>query len=289
MKKKAKTLILALGLCIATLSFTACGNIKGIYDFFSDSDLGEAFENLENLDGDDIKNLVDNLKESDYEGLIDDLAEANDNTDSSDYSTDSESEEVNEDENNTSDAADNFDLGNVDGSIYSNSFLGLMCEFDSPWYYYDEDELALVNNLTADMLSDAGFEQAKDAMESGITYVIMCVQNMENNDLVNISVSYSPIDYSKYLSVEDMLDTTIAQLEEVYSSQAYQYVSINRSTTTFMGETVPCIDMSINEDGTPIYQKQVIAMFNNYTAVVTATSYTDFDTAQEHLEAFSAY
>lgn len=295
MKRKIKTLVLALCLCGAVFSLTACGDIKGIYDFFTDSDFGKAFENLENMDSDDIRNLIENLEESDFKGLIEDLSGIDGDSKSSDYNTDSESREADDsldgDRSGDSslDAGSNFDLGNVDGNIYSNSFLGLMCEFDSEWHYYSDDELALVNNITYDDLANAGYEQAKAAMEAGTSYIVMCVQNMETFDLVNISMSYSPIDYSKYLTVEDTIDATISQLEEIYSSQGYQDIYIIRSTTTFMGETVPCIDISVPENGTSVYQRQVISMFNKYTAVVTATSYNDFDTAQEYLDAFSAY
>lgn len=98
MKKKIASLILVGGLCIASLSLTACGSIGEIYDFFTNSDVGEMFKNLDELDTEDIKNVIENLDESDFEGLLDDF----------------------------SDAGDSFDLGNIDGNIYSNSFLRLM-------------------------------------------------------------------------------------------------------------------------------------------------------------------
>jgi len=288
MKKKMKSLVLALGLCLATMPLTACGNIGEIYDFFTDSDVGEMFENLDDLDTEDIKNIIENLDESDFEGLLDDLSDAGDNTnsESSSYSYDYEIASTDD----ASDASDSFDLGNVDGNIYSNSFLGLMCEFDTSWSYYNEDELALLNNITVDALSDAGYDTAKKAMDAGISYIIMCVQNPECGDLVNISMSRSSIDYSKYLTSEEMLDASIRQLEEVYSGDtSYDYASFSRETATFMGETVPCINIVFSANGETVYKKEVLALFSDYIAVVTATSYISEEKTQEYLNSFSAY
>ena len=288
MKKKIASLILAGGLCVTSLSLTACGSIGEIYDFFTNSDVGEMFENLDELDTEDIKNVIENLDESDFEGLLDDLSDAGDdtNSESGDYSYNYEVTSTDD----ASDAGDSFDLGNIDGNIYSNSFLGLMCEFDTSWSYYNEDEMALLNNITVDILADAGYDTAKKAMEAGISYVIMCVQNPECGDLVNISMSYSSIDYSKYLTPEEMLDASMGQLEEVYSGDtSYDYTDFSRETATFMGETVPCINAVLSVNGETIYQKQVLAMFSNYTAVVTATSYIGEEKTQEYLNSFSAY
>lgn len=77
MKKKIKPLVLTLSLCITMLSLTACGNVGEIYDFFTDSEVGDMLNNLENLDSDDIKDIIENLDESDFEGLLDDLSDIN--------------------------------------------------------------------------------------------------------------------------------------------------------------------------------------------------------------------
>ncbi len=74
MKQKTKALFLVLCLCVFALTLTACSDIKGIYDFFTDSDFGKAIDNLDELDAEDIQIIIENLDESDFKGLIDDLA-----------------------------------------------------------------------------------------------------------------------------------------------------------------------------------------------------------------------
>lgn len=284
MKKKTKTFILVLSLCMAAFSLTACSDIKGIYDFFTDSDFGEAFENLENMDSDDIKNLIENLEESDFEGLIDDLSGVDDDSESGGYKYDSEN-----DEDDSSFSNSDFDLGNVDGNLYSNSFLGIMCELDSDWRFYTDNELAAINNVTFNNLEDAGDTTAKEALENGTIYIIMYTQNQENLDNLNIALQYFGFDITDYYTVESLIDNSLPNLEITLTAQGMKDVSATRTTTTFLGETVPCAEITGSINGTPIYEKQVYLVADDYMATITAASVSGEDTTQEILDTFSAY
>lgn len=269
MKKNTKALLPALILCMATLSFTACGNAKDLFDMVTGGDFEDAIDNLENLDQEDLENLVDNLEESDFEGLIGDLAgESDDDTSVSD---------------------DNFDLGNVDGNIYSNSFIDVQCEFESPWHYYSGKELAAINNITFSNLEDAVETAAKAALENGSVYIIMFAQNQDNLDSVNITLQYFGFDITEYYTVDEMIDNSLPSLETTLTAQGVKDTEAIKSTTTFLGETVPCIEITGSINDTPLYEKQVIIIFDEYVATITAASLSGEDTTSEILDAFSAY
>ncbi len=282
--KKKTTLALVLSLCMAAFSLTACSDIKGIYDFFTDSDFGEAFENLENMDSDDIKNLIENLEESDFGGLIDDLSGIDDDSENSGYNYDFKT-----DGDDSSSSNSDFDLGNVDGNIYSNSFLGIMCEVDSDWHFYTERELAALNNMTFDNLEDSGYTATQEALENGTIYIIMYTQNQENLDSLNITLQYLGFDITDYYSLEALIDNSLPNLQISLTAQGMKDVSATRTTTTFLGETVPCAEITGFINDTPIYEKQIYILVDDYIATITVGSISGEDTTQNLLDTFSAY
>ena len=47
-----------------------------------------------------------------------------------------------------------FLLGTVNGNVYENSFIGIGCELDKNWNFYNEEQILEVNDMTKDMVGE---------------------------------------------------------------------------------------------------------------------------------------
>lgn len=281
MKKKKKLLALTLVLCISTALLTGCSDVKKLYDTVTDPDFLEA---IENFDEDDLTNMIEDLENSDWGGLVDSFTGNDDDSDSSDYSEDSKFE----DDSDETYADDNFSIGTIDGSLYTNSFVGVQCDLPSPWYYCTGDELAFINNWTLDNIEFSN-DSAAEAIKNGSVSIIMYAENLDTAQNVNITVQYFGYAVEDYTPIEDLIDNSNASLEYALSVQGVEDLSVVRSTTTFLGETVPCTVVSGLLNGTPIYEQQVFISLGDYHATLTVASLSGENTTQEILDCFSAY
>ena len=75
--------------------------------------------------------------------------------------------------------------GSVEGSVYTNEYLDLRCEAPTGWVFYTDEQIALVNNLSAEIVKDG---DVAEAVKKAGQYMDMYMSNTLTNENVNLNI-----------------------------------------------------------------------------------------------------
>lgn len=95
-----------------------------------------------------------------------------------------------------------FLLGTVNGNVYENSFIGIGCELDKNWNFYNEEQILEVNDMTKDMVG----EDYKKYFTEKSYYIDMMAVHSNGMDTVNINVQKLELAQSMF-SEDDYIDS----------------------------------------------------------------------------------
>ena len=173
-----------------------------------------------------------------------------------------------------------FERGVVDGQTYTSEFLGLTCTVPAEFSYLADAEIAELNNIAADTLSDTDLaQQLQDNLENGSQ--IQDMYAMTDGGLQTINVLLSKVDaQGAEVDMAAYADLGMEQSKTAYQSMGMTDVEASRETVTFMGQPYEGIRLTATYDGNaPIYCVQVCMQEGDYVCVVTFTSYIEDTTA----------
>lgn len=164
-----------------------------------------------------------------------------------------------------------FSLGEVEGLVYENKFIGIGCELDSDWYFFNDDEIKELNNYAADV---AGEEFEKLMKEADLIYDMYAVSS---NQLDNININLEKVHGLTLKNIElgEALEETIPLLKDTYSGMGYTNFQGEVGTVSIEGKEHTCLSMSGEYEGLKMYQKQVPIKCDGYLAYVTVTTYEE--------------
>ena len=77
-----------------------------------------------------------------------------------------------------------FSMGETDGLVYENKFIGIGCTLEDDWYFYTDDEIMALNNYTAGV---AG-EEYVEIMEGSDLIYDMYAMNDNQYDNINVNL-----------------------------------------------------------------------------------------------------
>ncbi len=199
-----------------------------------------------------------------------------DNTDNSTKPSETEPD----DKDTAKDLGPLFERGVVDGQTYVNEFFGIKAEFSNEWVISTEEGLATMSQQTSEKLNN---ETAKQSIEDGSAILDFYGQSPRSSETVNVFME----DLGIASVTADMLITgNKAAVKKELESQSFENVSVEKGTAEFLGEEVPCLEISAVYAGYDFYERQVYIINGRNVASITAASFNN-DTTQAILDIFT--
>lgn len=161
-------------------------------------------------------------------------------------------------------------MGYYSGTTYNNAFLGIQCKLDENWTVATEEELAQLNGLTADIISDEAL--AEQLRNSG---VVQAFYAMADDGLVvmNIVLENLGLLYGTVLDEERYVDLSLDQLVTALESAGLSDVTTEADTVTFAGSEHAAIRVHGTMSGVDFYELLVCVKVDSYMSVITLASY----------------
>lgn len=173
-------------------------------------------------------------------------------------------------------------LGSIDESTYWNDQLSIGFELaGSDWFFYTEDEILEINQLTGDMLGD-DFQKALDSLDS---YTDMFAANSVTGENVNITVENLSGLNALLTSEKSYMQVGAKGLEEALKQMGVEDFVCSSEDFTIGGETHPGSRVSYTLQGVSLYQAVVVIKSDSRMLTITATSLQS-DTCDSILEGF---
>ena len=179
-----------------------------------------------------------------------------------------------------------FERGVVEGQTYTSQFLGLTCTAPAEYTYLNDQEIAQLNDLTADVVdSEELVKQMRESLENGNQVQDMYLMTADglqtvNVMLVKVSAKGAAVDMAAFA------DMGKNQVVSAYQSMGMTDVEASRETVTFMGQQYEGICTSATYTDVPVTTVQVCMQVGNYVCVITFTSYVE-DHTPEMMDFFS--
>ncbi len=179
-----------------------------------------------------------------------------------------------------------FERGVVEGQTYTSQFLGLTCTAPAEYTYLNDQEIAQLNDLTADVVdSEELVKQMRESLENGNQVQDMYLMTADglqtvNVMLVKVSAKGAAVDMAAFA------DMGKDQVVSAYQSMGMTDVEASRETVTFMGQQYEGICTSATYTDVPVTTVQVCMQVGDYVCVITFTSYVE-DPTPEMIDFFS--
>lgn len=168
-------------------------------------------------------------------------------------------------------------LGVTEGTHYENAYFGLAYDFGAEWYIANDEELAELIGVTADVIDDAVFEEA--LRESGFAYSIYATAD-EGLTTLSVGVENLGILYGLTLTEQEYIDMSEDMLVEALESVGLTNVVIEQTTVTLAGTEHPAVKVKGEIYDIELYETIVVVKSSIYIACVTASSYVTDTTAE---------
>ena len=164
-----------------------------------------------------------------------------------------------------------FSMGEIDGLVYENEFIGIGCELEDEWSFMSDEEIKELNNITADVAGEEYEELLEDAE------LIYDMYAIGGNQLDSINVNLEKYDKVTLdsLVVEDALENTIPILEKSFGNMGYTDIETYLDKINIAEEEFTCLYLTGEIEGVRIYQKVFPIKCNGYLANVTITTYEE--------------
>lgn len=195
---------------------------------------------------------------------------SSDDGSSSDSSSSSESEiSSSTPESSTPETNGKFAHGKMDGNVYTSEFLGFKAEFADGWMLMTEDVLAQYNGI--DDMSDENVNKVLDT--NAMSYEMMAAKDEVTN--VNIVIeNLNLTNGGNLISAEDYIDAVLPNLEAQFKAAA-ENVEVKKSTASFLGSEVACINTKLTVEGVDKAQCIIPMSKGAYIANITFTGVSE--------------
>ena len=158
----------------------------------------------------------------------------------------------------------------ADTNTYENELIGLGCQLDEEWRVYSADEMAELNGMMVDMMTD---EAIAEQLESSGYVQAFYAQLGEDPVTVNITVENLGLLYGALLDEQQYIELTIDQLPAVLESMGLTDITSEITTTTFLGSEHTAVNITGQVQDAAFYETLVCVKVNRYMACITAASY----------------
>lgn len=178
---------------------------------------------------------------------------------------------------------DTFEIGVVDGQVYKNGYLGIVCELPDDWQFYSEDDLAAINGLR----QGTGKEEAEAALQNSAYIYDMMATSSDGAKSMNIIIEKMDMLYGEELTEEAFASASAAEAERAYTDMGYDEFACEMREVAFMGErhvaNVMFAELPDDQGGRPVYQVQIFKRVGGRMASVSICTYGEDLTAEAML------
>lgn len=164
--------------------------------------------------------------------------------------------------------------GTIEGTVYTNEFLGFTFTRPSSWVYSTDDEIAAALNIGLEAL---GQEKFKESLENSDSLYDMMVKDILTGN--NVSVGYENLkaSLSSNITEEQYLEAVKTQLAAIPNMQ---YTFSDTGETIKLGDTTFYKMVCTAEySGFTMTQVYYLHKVDNYMGFIIATFVTDFSIA----------
>ncbi len=165
-------------------------------------------------------------------------------------------------------SAPEFSLGNTDGLVYENKFIGIGCTLDSGWSFYTDEQIKELNNITNDLAGDAYVEAMKDA---NLVYDMFAVSDDQLKNMNVILEKVNPITLTS-LDIAQNFENSFATMKESFENIGYTNVAYEIGEITISGKKHVSLNITAEISGIKMYQKCFAIKCNGYLANIAITS-----------------
>lgn len=173
-------------------------------------------------------------------------------------------------------------LGEYEGGVYTNRYLGLGCTLDSDWVFYSAEEL---QEIPGDVASAMDGTDLGSLMEDYQQLMDMRADNAQDLAMINVLYTKLPLqERLAYLAMseEELIDSVLAQSElmiEAYTQSGITVNEFKKVSVTFLGEQHWATWMDAAVEEIPYYVLQIYDYTaGQYGATITLGSYVEDNT-----------
>lgn len=255
--KKFIAILLALTFAI---SLCACGGEEDIKGKYEDSD----------------KDKSADVSSADASATSSEDSSADNSEDSNVTSDEASSEDVTSDDvTSEAPAEDSFDFGKVNADVYVNDFIGIRYTLDEGWFFYNDEQIRALNNLTQELVGD---EWAEFLENSSVIYDMYATEETQlNNVIINLE-KVNPIQLT-LLDLKENLKNTTPSVKDGLAAVGYSNIQAEVTKVEIDGKTLDALRITADFQGIKMYQLMIQKKCNGYLACVGATTMINDNTA----------
>lgn len=175
------------------------------------------------------------------------------------------------------DETETLQLGEIDGTTYTNATLGLGCMLEG-WAYATRDQIAELNNLTMEAADD----NLRKQLQNADTFMDMYAQTDDMMQNINVNFENISAVYGGDLSEQSYVDLSYPQMQSAMEQMGMTDVQVEKTTVVVAGTEHPGLTVSgvHSDSGVQIYQRQACVKCGAYMAIITVSSYVEDHTAE---------
>ena len=164
-------------------------------------------------------------------------------------------------------------VGSYSNNVYTNEFLGITCQLNADWTVFNEEQLAQLAGLTADLMDN---EALKEQMEKGTAIYAFYGQAQGGQVNMNIVLERLSLINGILLDEKGYVEIAKDQLVKGLESVGLETVTAEPVTLQFAGAEHAGIRVQGTMQGVTLYETIACVKNGNYIAsVVTASVGTD--------------
>lgn len=155
-------------------------------------------------------------------------------------------------------------------NTYENEFVGIGCKLDEEWEVYDADQIAALNGMVVDLMTD---ETLANMLENSGSLMPFYAQANDGLVTLNITVENLGLLYGSMLDEQGYVELSIGQLAPALESIGLTDITTEISSVTFAGGKHAAIMVSASFQGVEFHETLVCVKVGRYIANITAASY----------------
>ena len=160
------------------------------------------------------------------------------------------------------------------GIRYENENIGVGVLLDEDWVIYNDEQLAQLSGLTADMFSD---EKYKEMMEKSNSFTDFFAQHSSGASM-NVLFENLGLLYGSVLSEEQYRTAAMQNMAGAYESAGFENVQIEENTVDFAGAERVGIHTSCTVNGVNYYVQQVLIKSGSHMGIISLCCFVQDDT-----------
>lgn len=167
-----------------------------------------------------------------------------------------------------------FQRGLVEGQTYTSEFLGLTCTAPEEFTYLTDQEIAQLNDITLEGMTDEALSQEmRQQLEDGSQVQDMYLMTEDGRYWISITIDQLS---EEDIDMEAFVASGVTQAESAYRSiDGMENVASAAQTVTFMGSQYSGIVTTATYNGFPVCSLQVCIPLEQYICAITFTSYVE--------------